>query len=127
MNVADTLEALRNKAMRDPALKKALIETRNHPNSLGEFCRISTEAGLPIYDMDIIEYGEFAYASMRRSTNGGGENSPLLDGEDDTYEIFLYELEQSENAWNDMPELTPEKKSAKEVFFCYGKGLLFAI
>ena len=91
MNVADTLEALRNKAMRDPALKKALIETRNHPNSLGEFC-------LPIYDMDIIEYGEFAYASMRRSTNGGGENSPLLDGEDDAYEIFLYELEQSENA-----------------------------
>ena len=63
MNVADTLEALRNKAMRDPALKKALIETRNHPNSLGEFCRISTEAGLPIYDMDIIEYGEFAYAA----------------------------------------------------------------
>ena len=35
MNVADTLEALRNKALRDPALKKALIETRNHPNSLG--------------------------------------------------------------------------------------------
>jgi len=26
-----------------------------------------------------------------------------------------------------MPELTPEKKSAKEVFFYYGKGLLFAI
>ena len=71
MNVADTLEALRNKAMHDPSLKKALLETRNHPNSLGEFCRISTEAGLPIYDMDIIEYGEFAYASIRRSTNGG--------------------------------------------------------
>ena len=98
MNVADTLEALRNKAMHDPSLKKALLETRNHPNSLGEVCRISTEAGRPIYDMDIIEYGEFAYASMRRSTNGGGENSPLLDGEDDAYEIFLYELEQSENA-----------------------------
>ena len=92
MNVADTLEALRNKALHDPALKKALIGTRNHPNSLGEFCRISTEAGFPLYD--IIEYGEFAYASMRRSTNGGGENSPLLDGEDDAYEIFLYELEQ---------------------------------
>ena len=38
MNVADTLEALRNKAMHDPSLKKALLETRNHPNSLGEFC-----------------------------------------------------------------------------------------
>lgn len=100
MNVAETLEALRNKALNDPALKQALLATRNHPNSLSEFCRISTEAGLPVYDMDIIEYGEFAYASMRRSTNGGGENSPLLDGEDDAYEMFLYELEREESeAW----------------------------
>ena len=44
--------------------------------------------------MDIIEYGEYAYAAMKRSTNGGGENSPLLDGEDDAYEMFLFELEQ---------------------------------
>ena len=94
MNVAETLEALRKKALSDPVLKNALLATKRHPNSLGEFCRISIEAGFPLYDMDIIEYGEFAYASMRRSTNGGGENSPLLDGEDDAYEIFLYELDQ---------------------------------
>ena len=94
MNVAETLEALRKKALSDPVLKNALLATKRHPNSLSEFCRISIEAGFPLYDMDIIEYGEFAYASMRRSTNGGGENSPLLDGEDDAYEIFLYELEQ---------------------------------
>lgn len=94
MNVAETLEALRIKALKDPALKRALLATRDHANPLSEFCRISTEAGLPVYDMDIIEYGEYAYASMRRSTNGGGENSPLLDGEDDAYEIFLYELER---------------------------------
>ena len=94
MNVAETLEALRKKALSDPVLKNALLATKRHPNSLGEFCRISIEAGFPLYDMDIIEYGEFAYASMRRSTNGGGENSPLLDGEDDAYEIFLYEREQ---------------------------------
>ena len=94
MNVAETLEALRKKALSDPVLKNALLATKRHPNSLGEFCRISTEAGFPLYDMDIIEYGEFAYASMRRSTNGGGENSPLLDGEDDAYERLLDELEQ---------------------------------
>jgi hypothetical protein len=29
---------------------------------------------------------------MRRSTNGGGENSPLLVSEDDYYELFLEEL-----------------------------------
>ena len=42
MNVAETLEALRKRALCDPALKKALLATRDHPNSLGEFCRIST-------------------------------------------------------------------------------------
>ena len=29
---------------------------------------------------------------MRRATNGGGENSPLLVGEDDYYELFLEDL-----------------------------------
>ena len=33
-----------------------------------------------------------AYAAMRRSTNGGGENSPLLSGEDDYYEMFFASL-----------------------------------
>ena len=28
--------------------------------------------------MDLITAGEEAYAAMRRSTNGGGENSPML-------------------------------------------------
>ena len=94
MNVSETLEALRARALSDPALRNALLATREHPDALTEFCRISTQAGLPLYDMDIIEYGEYAYASMKRSTNGGGENSPLLDGEDDAYEMFLYDLEQ---------------------------------
>ncbi len=29
---------------------------------------------------------------MKRSTNGGGENSPMLEGEDDYYEMFLAEI-----------------------------------
>ena len=33
---------------------------------------------------------------MRRSTNGGGENSPMLEGEDDYYELFLASLEHRE-------------------------------
>ena len=37
--------------------------------------------------------GEEAYAAMRRSTNGGGENSPMLEGEDDFYELFFAGLE----------------------------------
>ena len=39
--------------------------------------------------MDLIQEGEEFYASMRRSTNGGGENSPMLEGEDDFYELFF--------------------------------------
>ena len=48
----------------------------------------------PLYEMDLIEYGEADYAAMRRSTNGGGENSPLLNCEDDAYEMFLTILER---------------------------------
>ena len=31
---------------------------------------------------------------MKRSTNGGGENSPKLEGEDDLYEMFFASLDQ---------------------------------
>ncbi len=47
------------------------------------------ELGYEIYDMDLITAGEEAYAAMRRSTNGGGENSPMLEVEDDLYELFF--------------------------------------
>lgn len=42
-----------------------------------------------IYPMELINAGEEFYATMRRSTNGGGENSPKLSGEDDMYELFM--------------------------------------
>ena len=37
---------------------------------------------------------ELREATMRRSTNGGGENSPKLAGEDDFYELFFASLEE---------------------------------
>jgi hypothetical protein len=43
--------------------------------------------------MDLICAGEDFYASMKRSTNGGGENSPMLEGQDDFYELFLAAIE----------------------------------
>lgn len=46
-----------------------------------------------IYEMDLINEGEELYAAMKRSTNGGGENSPMLEGEDDFYEMFFASLE----------------------------------
>lgn len=35
----------------------------------------------------------FGFATMKRSTNGGGENSPVLTCEDDAYELFFAGLE----------------------------------
>ena len=93
MDVADTLEKLMEAAKSDPDLKAKILRTRKSRTPLADFCRISTELGLPLYEMDVLEYGEASYAAMRRSTNGGGENSPLLMYEVDAYEMFLAALE----------------------------------
>ena len=93
MDIGETLEKLKALAVADEELRKKLIETRQMKNPVTEFCKISTEAGLPLYTMDLINYGEESYTAMRRSTNGGGENSPLLAWEDDAYELFLAEIE----------------------------------
>lgn len=89
MNLAEMLEELRKKALADPKLRKRLLETRKEKAPLSAFCSLCRELGYPIYEMDLIQEGEEFYASMRRSTNGGGENSPMLDGEDDFYELFF--------------------------------------
>lgn len=93
MDVGEVLEELKKKAMADDDLRARLIETRKSATPIADFCRISTEAGLTLYKMDLIEFGEASYAAMRRSTNGGGENAPLLQWEDDAYEMFMMELE----------------------------------
>ena len=47
-----------------------------------------------LYPMDIVQAGDEFYAAMKRSTNGGGENSPVLTGEDDPYELFFAGLQE---------------------------------
>mgnify|MGYP004620023771 FL=1 len=93
MNTIELLDALQLRAKKDPGLRKALFATRNEKNPVDAFCRKCQEEGYPIYTMDLIQAGEEFYASMRRSTNGGGENSPKLEGEDDFYELFFASLE----------------------------------
>ena len=93
MNTIELLDALQLNAKRDPELRKALFATRNEKNPVDAFCKKCQEEGYPIYTMDLIQAGEEFYASMRRSTNGGGENSPKLEGEDDFYELFFASLE----------------------------------
>ncbi len=92
MDIEEALEKLMSLARSDEALKQKLLETRESDRAMSEFCRIATEAGCPMNVMDLIEHGESEYAAMKRSTNGGGENSPLLDGQDDDYTLFLSKL-----------------------------------
>ena len=80
--------------MGDRELHARLLETKYSLTPLADFCRISTEAGVPLYEMDLLSAGEDYYASMRRYTNGG-ENSPMLVGKDDYYELFIEELESA--------------------------------
>ncbi|MCI6043640.1 hypothetical protein MR857_09970 [bacterium] len=93
MNTIELLDALQQKALGDENLKNMLLATRKGKNPLSTFCRKCQELGYAIYEMDLIQAGEEFYASMRRSTNGGGENSPMLEGEDDFYELFFASLE----------------------------------
>ena len=89
MNLAEMLEELRKEALADPGLRERLLDTRKEKAPLSAFCSLCRELGYPIDEMDLIQEGEEFYASMRRSTNGGGENSPMLEGEDDFYELFF--------------------------------------
>lgn len=92
MNLGEMLDELKRKARKDPKIREALLATRSRNNALSAFCRVCRELGYPVYEMDLIQEAEEAYAAMRRSTNGGGENSPLLSGEDDYYEMFFADL-----------------------------------
>lgn len=89
MNTAEMLAELQKKALHDEDIKKRFLETRKAEFPLKEFCALSRELGFEVYPMDVIAASEETYAAMKRSTNGGGENSPKLTGEDDLYEDFF--------------------------------------
>ena len=92
MNIFEMLEEIQHKALKDESLKTKILETENTKEPLDEFCKICQQEGYEIYPMDVIIAGEESYAAMKRSTNGGGENAPMLDGEDDFYELILAAL-----------------------------------
>ena len=93
VNILDKLDELQRKALSDADIRRQLLETRNAADTLKAFCAVSRELGYELYPMELIAAGEEFHAQMKRSTNGGGENSQKLDGEDDFYELFLAALE----------------------------------
>lgn len=94
MTIFEMLEELQEKALHDQQLKNLLLETKKEKEPFMAFCKKCQELGYEIYPMELIAAGEESYAAMKRSTNGGGENSPMLEGEDDLYEMFFAALEQ---------------------------------
>ena len=92
MEIGAMLDELREKALKDRNIWKQLMDTRKEKQPLDAFCAKCRELGYEIYEMDIICAGEEFHAAMKRSTNGGGENSPMLAGEDDFYELFMANL-----------------------------------
>lgn len=89
MNIPEILAQLQKEAMHDEQLKERFLQTRTAQFPLREFCALCRELGYEMYPMDVIAASEETYAAMKRSTNGGGENSPKLTGEDDLYEDFF--------------------------------------
>ncbi len=88
MNVITMLDDLQRKALHDSDIRNKLLDTAQEKDPLMAFCRVCRELGYEIYEMDLICAGEEFHAAMKRSTNGGGENSPKLAG-DDFYELFM--------------------------------------
>lgn len=88
-NVPELLDELYEKAKKNTGLKERLLQTENSNDSYADFCRIAREEGIALYPMELLDAGEQSYGDMKRSTNGGGENSPLIEGEDDFYALFL--------------------------------------
>ena len=88
------LDELQNKAEKDGKLREKLLATRKEADPVSAFCRTCREMGYELYEMELIVAGEEFHAAMKRSTNGGGENSPMLKDEDDFYELFFANLEE---------------------------------
>ena len=92
-NIIEMLDELQNRALREQDIREKLLATRNEKDPLSAICRLCRKLGYEIYEMELVCAGEEFHAAMKRSTNGGGENSPMIAGEDDFYELFMANLE----------------------------------
>ena len=78
-DVVSILDELQNKALKDEKLKQQLLATRTEADPLSAFCKTCRNLGYELYEMELIAAGEEFHAAMKRSTNGGGENSPMIE------------------------------------------------
>ena len=95
MTIVTMLDELQQKALHDPDIRNRFLNTMQDEEPVTSFCEVCRNLGYEIYEMDLICAGEEFHAAMKRSTNGGGENSPMLAGEDDFYELFMASIKES--------------------------------
>ena len=93
MGITEKLDELLDLARDNAELQERLLDTQKSVNPVADFCAIASDNGLSMSVMDIVNQGEEFYAEIKRSTNGGGENSPDLDFQNDEYSIFMMRLE----------------------------------
>lgn len=93
MHLNILLDQIREKACKDADFKARILDAYLEQKSIVNFCRECNKVGIEIYPMDIADADESVYAAMRRSTNGGGENSPHLSWEENIIEEFVRELQ----------------------------------
>ena len=93
-DVAGMLDELQRRALKEADVKEKLLATREEKDPLSAFCKACRELGYEIYEMELLWAGEEFHAAKKRSTNGGGENTPMLAFEDVFYELFFASLEE---------------------------------
>lgn len=92
MNIAIIFDEIRRRAAADRGFAERLIKASESEAPIVNFCKECNEAGIEVYPLDIADADESAYAGMRRSTNGGGENSPHLNWEEGIFSDLLKDI-----------------------------------
>ena len=90
MTVYQKLDLLSQAAKMDPVLREKFLATRNAPDPMDAFCRLTEDAGYPISVGELFAAGQEYSDNQCKSTNGGNP-SPYSSFEDE-YEIFLSSL-----------------------------------
>ena len=94
MELSLLFDKILRSAERDEEFRERILAAWHGERPLVRFCDVCRSVGIDIYPMDIADADESAYAAMRRSTNGGGENSPHLIWEEDIFESFVQQVEK---------------------------------
>ena len=92
MQLEILFDRIKEKAISEAAFRERLLSAYEGNRPFIDICKICRDVGIEIYPMDLADADESAYAAMRRSTNGGGENSPHLSWEGEILEALVDEI-----------------------------------